>query len=133
MSFHVPEPCRLKTGRQRSDASYGNNGAFIIPSVIPSRTMFVIASDGVDWETCGFDGEPWEHVSIHCEEGRKLRTPTWIEMCAAKEMFWDAEDVVIQFHPRKSEYVNNHPHTLHLWRPTKTILPTPPTLTVGIL
>jgi hypothetical protein len=53
-------------------------------------------------------------------------------MCAAKEMFWDAEDIVIQFHPRKSDYVNNHLNTLHLWRPTRTVLVTPPSLTVGV-
>ena len=132
MSFHVPEKYRIKTGRLRSDSTSGNNGAFAFHSPISSREIFVIASDGADWEACGFEGEPWEHVSVHCEEGKRERVPTWLEMCVVKDMFWDDEDVVIQFHPRKSDYVNNHEYTLHLWRPTQTILPLPPALTVGI-
>jgi len=133
MGFHVPERYRIKVGRQASDASFGNNGAFSLPSPIPGHQLFIIASDGSDWDECGLSGEPWEHVSIHCEAGRRVRVPTWIEMCAIKDLFWDDEDVVIQFHPRKSEYVNNHEATLHLWRPTASVLPTPPAITVGIL
>lgn len=132
MSFHVPEPYRLTSGPMASDRSYGNNGAFCFHSVVPNRNMMVIASDGQDWKASGLEGEPWEHVSVHVFSGKKQFTPTWIEMCAAKEMFWDVEDVVIQFHPRKSDYVNNHANTLHLWRPTETSLPTPPAITVGI-
>jgi hypothetical protein len=37
-------------------------------------------------------------------------------MCFVKGLFWDDEDVAIQFHPAKSEYVNFHPFALHLWR-----------------
>jgi hypothetical protein len=114
-----------------SDFTYGRNGAFQFPSVIPNRNIAVIASDGKDWKVAGLDGEPWEHVSVHCFQGRRQFTPTWTEMCAVKDMFWDAEDVVIQFHPRKSDYVNNHANTLHLWRPTQSVLPTPPAITVG--
>lgn len=131
MAFHVPERLRLPVGfTMGSDSSYGNNGAFVIPSPVPSRTMFVIASDGQDWDACGLPGEPWEHVSVHCEEGKKSRVPTWAEMCRVKELFWDDEDVVVQFHPKKSEYVNNHESTLHLWRPVNGRLPTPPPITV---
>lgn len=132
MSFHVPEPYRVKDGPLASDSSYGNNGAFVFDSVVPGRRMVAIASDGSSWRESGLDGEPWEHVSIHCYSGKKQFTPTWIEMCAAKDVFWDTEDVIIQFHPRKSDYVNNHANTLHLWRPTQTILPLPPSETVGI-
>ncbi|HEY6244598.1 MAG TPA: hypothetical protein VIX17_11650 [Pyrinomonadaceae bacterium] len=132
MTFRVPVPYRVTTGPLRSDASYGNNGAFVFRSVIPGRQVVAIASDGEDWENAGLKGEPWEHVSVHCYQGKKQFTPTWIEMCAVKDMFWDKEDVVIQFHPRESDYVNNHANTLHLWRPTQTVLPTPPSETVGI-
>lgn len=132
MGFRVPEPYRVRTGPMASDQSFGNNGAFVFDSVIPRRRMVVVASDSRDWQAAGLDGEPWEHVSVRCYQGRKQFTPTWVEMCAAKDMFWDAEDVVIQFHPRKSDYVNNHANTLHLWRPTQSNLPTPPAVTVGI-
>lgn len=131
MTFRVPEPYRVTSGPLASDSSYGRNGAFVFPSVIPNRNMAVIASDGQDWEVSGLEGMPWEHVSVHCFSGKRQFTPTWIEMCAAKDMFWDEEDVVIQFHPRKSDYVNNHANTLHLWRPVGVELPTPPAVTVG--
>lgn len=132
MSFHVPEAYRVTSGPLATTRRSGNNGAFIFPSKIGSRVLAVIASDGTDWAKADLKGEPWEHVSVHVEEGRRQRTPLWSEMCQVKDLFWDDEDVVIQFHPRKSEYVNNHPHTLHLWRPTQTTLPTPPLETVGM-
>jgi hypothetical protein len=37
-------------------------------------------------------------------------------MCAIKAIFWDDEETVIQFHPKKSEYVNTNPNCLHLWK-----------------
>jgi hypothetical protein len=53
-------------------------------------------------------------------------------MCFIKDLFWDAEDVVIQYHPAKSEYVNMHENTLHLWRPVGKEIPTPPKELVGV-
>jgi len=132
MTFRVPEPYRVKSGPLASDLTYGRNGAFIFDSVIPHRRVMVIASDGAQWRQSGLVGIPWEHVSVHCFSGKKQFTPTWIEMCAVKDMFWDEEDVVIQFHPRKSDYVNNHANTLHLWRPVGVELPLPPIETVGV-
>ena len=52
-------------------------------------------------------------------------------MSYVKRLCWDAEDVVVQFHPRESEYVNCHPHVLHLWRPKHVEIPTPPSILVG--
>jgi len=83
-----------------------------------SQTVMVIASNG-----CG-----WEHVSV----SRRDRTPTWDEMCQVKALFWDDEDCVMQLHPPRSEWVNNHPNCLHLWRPVDTALPMPPSILVGI-
>ena len=99
-----------------SDSSFGNNGCFVIESIKKGRTLYVIASNGMGWE----------HVSVHVLDGKEQRTPTWREMCFIKDLFWDGEDVVIQYHPMKSEYVNNHPFTLHLWRPTELMIPRPP-------
>ncbi len=118
--FHVPEQYRLATGPMGSDASLGNNGAFIIPSPFSARhtrrQLVVIASDG----------QLWEHVSVHAEQGNQQFTPYWDEMAYAKDLFWDGEDVVMQLHPRRSEYVNMHANTLHLWRPIGVEIPTPP-------
>lgn len=54
----------------------------------------------------------WEHVSVSLYN----RLPTWDEMCLVKSLFWDEEETVIQFHPKKSQYVNQHPFCLHLWK-----------------
>lgn len=117
--FHVIETYRITRGQFGSDSTYGNNGAF---SIGRGRTRFAIIAS---------DGEGWEHVSVHCITEGKERTPTWSEMCFVKELFWDEQDCVIQYHPAKSEYVNMHKHTLHLWRPTNQIIPIPDKIMVG--
>jgi hypothetical protein len=109
MSFHVPEMFRVKALSSKSD---GNNGMFI------DRGLKMIASDGAGWE----------HVSVSTKSGS---LPSWSTMCTIKNMFWDEEDWVVQFHPAKSEYVNNYP-CLHLWRPSNKEMPTPPSILVGI-
>ena len=45
----------------------------------------------------------WNNISVH-------------SMGHVKDLFWGEEDAVLQLHPPKSEYVNNHPFCLHLWR-----------------
>ena len=117
--FHVPHESRVTTGSLASASNDGNNGAFQLQ--VRGVTLFAIASDGLGWE----------HVSIHKKQGRKTRTPNWDEMCAVKDMFWDAEDAVVQFHPPKSSYVNDHPHVLHLWRPIEAAIPLPDPIMVG--
>jgi hypothetical protein len=60
-----------------------------------------------------------EHVSV-CYMDSNRKTPTWEEMCAIKEIFWDDEEEVHQIHPKKSQYVHgvkNLRNVLHLWRP----------------
>jgi hypothetical protein len=73
------------------------------------------------------DGEGWEHVSVSLPS----RCPYWDEMMFVKALFWDDEDAVMQLHPPKSEYVNEHPYCLHLWRPTDQVIPLPPSEFVG--
>jgi hypothetical protein len=117
MPFHVPEHCRITSGSLASYAGDGNNGAFRLLGPY-GRELLIVASDGGGWE----------HVSVSIRRS----APSWDEMCAVKAAFWDDEDVVVQYHPRRSEYVNNHARCLHLWRPTAVQLPTPPALFVGI-
>ena len=90
-------------------------GAFLIP--FRTAKLAVIA----DWGRGGCVGG-WEHVSVSLPN----RCPNWDEMCFIKDLFWDDEETVVQFHPRKSEYVNNYPHCLHLWRQVgvEPVLPT---------
>jgi hypothetical protein len=37
-------------------------------------------------------------------------------MCLVKELFWSDDECVVQFHPPKQNYINQHPGVLHLWR-----------------
>lgn len=130
MSFHVPEPGRLGPADPRlgsspysSDASYGNNGAFFLPSPVSGWELFIIASDN--------DG--WEHVSVHArdERQRKMRTPTWAEMMFVKRVCWDGDDACMQLAPPEDDYVSCHPATLHWWRPVGQTIPLPPSWMVG--
>lgn len=114
--FKIPEKYRVREGKMASDESFGNNGMFIV-SLAHSQKVLVLASDGGGWE----------HVSV----SRRDRCPTWDEMCQVKEMFWDDEDCVIQYHPPKSEWVNNHPNCLHLWRRIGMEIPRPHPILVG--
>ena len=52
-------------------------------------------------------------------------------MCFIKDLFWDGEDVVVQYHPAKSEYVNIANFCLHLWRPIGKEIITPSKYFVG--
>jgi hypothetical protein len=67
-------------------------------------------------------GEGWDHVSVTLEH----RVPTWEEMCFAKELLFEPDDCVVQFHPPASRYINNHPYCLHLWRPQAQEILLPP-------
>ena len=60
-----------------------------------------------------------------------LSLAKWEEMCFIKSLFWSEDDCVIQYHPPKSDYVNNHQYCLHMWRPIEQSLPTPPSFMVG--
>jgi hypothetical protein len=116
------EDNRVRTGPWRSHPSYGANGAFVILGPT-GGWLHIIASDGVNP-----DGAGWEHVSVSCAS---KRCPNWPEMCFVKDLFWDEDETVIQFHPPKSEYVNHHPGTLHLWRHRLVATATPPSILVG--
>lgn len=72
----------------------------------------------------------WEHVSI--APYKRSYTPSWDEMCRLKDMFFYDDEVVVQYHPAKKDYVNNVSNCLHLWRSTDASMPTPPTIMVGI-
>ena len=74
-------------------------------------------------------GGGWEHVSV--SPMKKHITPSWDDMCRIKDMFFNDDEWVVQFHPAKSEYVNNMPNCLHVWRPISEKLPTPPSWMTG--
>ena len=80
----------------------------------------------VIWST----GAGWEHVSVN--PYRRSYMPTWEDMCRLKDMFFHEDEVAVQFHPAKDQYVNNLEHCLHLWRSTAEKQPIPPSIMVGI-
>lgn len=109
-------------------AEWGPNGAYLIPpNGRRNLPLKVIASTGEEWASHGMPLPPWEHVSV----STPVRCPTWEEMHFVKGLFWEAEDCVLQFHPPQSEYINNHPYVLHLWRPVGVDFPRPPSIAVG--
>ncbi len=73
-------------------------------------------------------GEDWDHVSISCNNKRII--PDWETMCKLKELCFSDDEVVMQLHPKKSEYVNIRENCLHLWQPQKEVVPTPPKILV---
>lgn len=116
--MRVPEQYRVTHGAMASHEDHGNNGAFMVPLKSNRQTVAVIASDG----------EGWEHVSV----SRRDRIPTWEEMCEVKDLFFGPDEWVVQYHPARSDYVNDHPYCLHLWKPTEVEFPKPPTWMIGV-
>lgn len=97
--------------------TYYKNGKIKVNNSI-DKTLHFIFSNG-----CGF-----EHLSV----STPIKTPTWEQMCKMKEIFWEDDEVCMQLHPKKEEYVNNHNNCLHIWKPIEKEIPTPPSIMVGI-
>ncbi len=99
--------------------------------------MFRLSMDGEIVRCVSSDGSEmpdqpqwqWQHVSVSIEGDK--RPPRWSVMCRIKDLFWEPEDWVVQFHPAHSEYVNFHEGCLHLWKPKIEKLPIPLSLMVG--
>jgi hypothetical protein len=70
----------------------------------------------------------WEHVSVSLNG----RCPTWAEMQHVKELFWRDDETVVQFHPARSQYINNMPHCLHMWRQIGEAYRLPPGQLIGV-
>lgn len=57
------------------------------------------------------DGRRWLHVSA----SRRRQLPTWEDLRMVKDVFIGHDLVALQVLPRAKDYVNIHPHCLHLW------------------
>lgn len=88
-------------------------GWFMVPY---NNKMFAVQADAQT---------EWEHVSVSSK-----RIPTWDEMCYIKNLFWDENDCVVQYHPPKIDYVNLAKTCLHLWKYNGQ-MPRPPKWMVG--
>lgn len=67
-------------------------------------------------------GGGWDHVSVDANG----LIPDWNTMCLIKDMFFNENETVIEYHPAKENYVNIAKDCLHLWRPQNQTIPTPP-------
>jgi hypothetical protein len=113
------EAGRVRTGRRASDPEWGAYGDFVIQG--PCGAVLVItASGGADNDDHLVD--VWEHVSVSC----KNRCPNWTEMAFVKDLFWEPEECVVQFHVPSSQHINLYPYVLHLWRSKTQPFPMPP-------
>lgn len=93
--------------------SFGNNGAF------------QFRYNGADIYAIVSEGAGWDHASVSIVG--ETRSPTWHEMCYVKDVFWQPEECVAEFHPPRSDYINLHPHVLHLWKQQGVEQELPPT------
>lgn len=82
--------------------SSSQRSEFLIPAVSATATISAI----------DFKDDDFEHVLLN----PKNRLPTYEEMANLKDIFWNQNEVTIQVHPSKSEYINIENYTLHLWR-----------------
>jgi hypothetical protein len=106
MSFHMPEKYR-EAGKEGF-----NHGLFRIPNGSIRNTIIVTASDEFEWE----------RVTV----SKKYESPTWDEMCKIKDLFWDVNDYVLQYHPPRRICSNYTSYSLDLWRPIGGDIPLPP-------
>lgn len=97
-----------------------DHGLFYIPSPTCNNMRLKVI--------CGPMNSDWQHVSVSLPK----RCPNWLEMAKIKELFWDEDETVAQFHPKKSEYVDNHPNVLHLWKKKDEDFELPPSILTGI-
>lgn len=74
------------------------------------------------------NGGGWDHVSI--DPINQGHAPTWDVMCVLKDICFNDDETVIEYHPAKENYVNIAENCLHLWRPQQQAIPVPPKLFV---
>lgn len=102
------------------------HGLFVVPF---EGEHLQCLSSGVPDSGMTAEVQRWEHVSVSVHGVD--RCPTWGEMCHVKALFWDANEVVVQYHPAEKDYVNNHNFVLHLWKHTDKPFITPPSIAAG--
>lgn len=91
---------------------------FISPFTGQKVNAFNIPFRGRNLRVIADNIQNFEHVSVSLPN----RNPNWDEMCFVKDLFWDDEEMCMQLHPKKSEYVNFHQHCLHIWKCSDGVL-----------
>lgn len=107
--FHTPDPTIAEpVGNPESEPA-----AFLMDSPFDQVVSLFVLSGRL---------QGWEYCQVTAPE----RCPTWDEMKAVKDLFWDAEDCCLQLHPPQSRYINKSVFSLWVWRPTDSEIPQPP-------
>jgi len=117
-SLEPLEPFRLKTGPWKTKPGE-DFGFFFIPIKTHKAPLKVMVAPA---------DQEWQHVSVSLPD----RCPAWEEMNKVKELFWEDDECVMQFHPPKIDYISNCRYCLHLWKWTGGEFPRPPRHLVGI-
>lgn len=91
-------------------------GVFVVRSPTDHAHLMIIASS---------DGG-WDHVSI----SRKNRCPNWTEMEYVAKLFFEDDEIAVQYHLPPDKHINEHPYCLHWWRPQEAPIPLPPVIFV---
>ena len=118
-----PELYRMKNEFPGLESKEGDQfGLFMIPAkYAKKRKLKAIADSG--------SKSGWEHVSVSLPDFPEL-CPSWDEMCLVKDLFFCDEECVVQYHPKKQDYVNVHPGVLHLWKQVGVEFAMPPKICV---
>lgn len=93
---------RIEGGTVNAETGRHNGNMY----VNERRGLRVILSAAVE-----DDGKRWLHLSMSLA----TRLPTWSELVQAKEAFMGKESRAVQVLPPRSEWVNIHEYTLHLF------------------
>lgn len=96
------------------DGYMGNDHEGYFKIFLNGRAFIVMASTGGGWD----------HVSVSTKNQK--RCPTWEEMKAIKEMFFNPDEWAVQYNPPQSDNINFCENCLHLWRPQNQEFPKPP-------
>jgi hypothetical protein len=113
--FKVPEKYRVIDGDNSTTIHNGNNGLFKL-YLRGNRTnlgsmLYITATEK----------DSWECVEVYTP----VRYPIWEELCLVRNLFWDRNDLVIQYYPREKDCSNFKKYSVCLWRPTNQLIPNP--------
>lgn len=95
---------------------------YIKPTPESIEGFFVIPYGNKNLAVISGCGDGWDHVSVSLPH----RCPTWDEMNFIKSLFWEKDELVLQFHPPQKDYINIGKTALHMWKPWHQTIELPP-------
>ena len=132
VSDYLGVHCRTNAGRmvtmKKLDEIVKNRLITKVVEMAEDGVMFNFKYKSREYEVIASNGGGWDHVSIY--PLHQKHTPSWDVMCILKNMCFNDDEVVMELHPAKKDYVNLAEYCLHLWKPQYEAIPTPPKLFV---